>query len=155
MTEPDNATGAELCAVANASEPTSGAWGWADTSCDTAAPFLCEIPACGSYTYCAESTGYNYTLTTCRASYSEAEGSCRLQGGHLASYASQQEQEEVEQYFAAQRLLVGSYQGAYWLGAKVRSAVACSSPGPSPGPAAPLVLPGQLATSAGVCGACR
>ncbi len=70
--------------------------------------------------------GYNYSLNTCARSYSEAEASCKLQGGHLASYGSVDEQYEVESYFMSQGLLVGSY-GGYWMGAKVRSWVFCLS----------------------------
>jgi hypothetical protein len=57
VTEPDNAAGSEFCAVANASEPMNGIWGWADTSCATSAPFLCEVLPCSSYSFCATTSG--------------------------------------------------------------------------------------------------
>jgi hypothetical protein len=121
VTEPDNRTGGEFCGVANASELVSGLWGWADTACSGQHAFLCELPPCGSYSYCATATGYNYSLVTCPASYTQAEGSCRKLGGHLASYGSLAEQQEVEGYYVAQGLLVPSQRG-YWLGAKVGAA---------------------------------
>jgi hypothetical protein len=32
--EPNNVTGSEFCAVANASQPARNVWGWSDTKCD-------------------------------------------------------------------------------------------------------------------------
>jgi hypothetical protein len=43
--EPNQFTGPELCAVANASQAYTLAWGWADTSCSRRAPVLCKSPA--------------------------------------------------------------------------------------------------------------
>ncbi len=148
VTEPDNLTGAEFCAVANASEIKSGLWGWADTACSDRHAFLCEVPPCSSYSYCATATGYNYSLVTCPASYSQAEGSCRMLGGHLASYGSLAEQAEVEGYFMAQGLLAPSQQ-AYWLGAKVGH-VALASQAFCPGPGCNMII-NMLAASTTVC----
>lgn len=38
--------GLELCAVANASQTYSGAWGWADAACALRLPSVCEIREC-------------------------------------------------------------------------------------------------------------
>ncbi len=40
--EPNNLFPPELCAGANASQAYDRAWGWADTSCATSAPFVCR-----------------------------------------------------------------------------------------------------------------
>lgn len=39
--EPNNRAGDEFCAVANFTESTGSAWGWADASCDLSWPFIC------------------------------------------------------------------------------------------------------------------
>jgi hypothetical protein len=44
-------------------------------------------------------TGSRYMLNTSLASQAEAQAACNLQGGHLVSYSSLEEQYEVEQYF--------------------------------------------------------
>ncbi len=41
--EPNNKGGLELCAVANASQSYSKAWGWSDTMCDKKSPFMCRL----------------------------------------------------------------------------------------------------------------
>jgi hypothetical protein len=40
--EPNNLVPPELCAGANYTETLNGTWGWADTSCDSKAPFICK-----------------------------------------------------------------------------------------------------------------
>jgi hypothetical protein len=42
VSEPNNATGSELCGVANVSQAYSGAWGWSDARCSMSAPFMCR-----------------------------------------------------------------------------------------------------------------
>jgi hypothetical protein len=44
-------------------------------------------------------TSSRYMLNTSLATQAEAQAACNLQGGHLASYGSLEEQYEVEQYF--------------------------------------------------------
>lgn len=44
MQEPNNITGSEFCAVANASQPARSAWGWSDTKCDNKYIFMCYYP---------------------------------------------------------------------------------------------------------------
>ncbi len=41
--EPNNLTGLEECAVANASQTYGSAWGWADTRCSASLPYMCRI----------------------------------------------------------------------------------------------------------------
>ena len=41
--EPNNRQGLELCAVANASQTFSKAWGWSDTLCDSRFPTMCRM----------------------------------------------------------------------------------------------------------------
>jgi hypothetical protein len=67
VTEPDNVTGVEFCAVANASEAMNDAWGWADSSCATKAPFLCEVLPCSSYSFCATTSGAAFARASCTA----------------------------------------------------------------------------------------
>jgi hypothetical protein len=40
--EPNNLAPPELCAGANASQAYERAWGWADTGCAMAAPYMCR-----------------------------------------------------------------------------------------------------------------
>jgi hypothetical protein len=42
--EPNNITGSEFCAVANASQPARNAWGWSDTKCSNRNIFMCYYP---------------------------------------------------------------------------------------------------------------
>ena len=55
------------------------------------------------------STNATYVLNTQLAKQSVAEQFCRDRGGHLASYASFQEQIEVEQWFVEQGFLLPDY----------------------------------------------
>ena len=84
----------EYCAVANASQPMIGSWGWADTNCDgTDAAFMCELlPRGPYYTFTSDVTNNTYILNTAPAKFTDAEDFCTDQGGHLVSYGSMAEQ---------------------------------------------------------------
>ena len=59
-----------------------------------------------------------YVLNTKPTAYSAAELFCQGQGGHLAAYASADEQGEVEAYFIAQGFLLPNFHKSYLLGMK-------------------------------------
>ena len=44
LQEPNNNAGNEYCAVANASQPKSNAWGWSDIGCTNQYIFMCYYP---------------------------------------------------------------------------------------------------------------
>jgi hypothetical protein len=75
---------------------------------------------CGEYSYSANN--YTYTLSSCPQSYAPAEEWCSGAGGHLASYKSAAEQQQVEEYFVELGGLVPGFHNFYWLGLQVRAA---------------------------------
>ena len=67
-------------------------------------------------TYTTKSTGGSFYLNTTLTKQAEAEAACKLANGHLATYTSMEEQEEVEQFFTEQGYLLPGCHRAYWLG---------------------------------------
>jgi hypothetical protein len=65
------------------------------------------------------STGFDYTLNTNPMMYEEAEAWCKNAGGHLATYVSLSEQQEVETYYATYGMLLLGFHKFYWIGAQV------------------------------------
>jgi hypothetical protein len=55
----------------------------------------------GTATYTSNVTNSTYMLNTSPANFLDAETNCRLNGGHLTSYASAEEQRDVEAYFVS------------------------------------------------------
>jgi hypothetical protein len=107
----------EYCGVANASEPMIGTWGWADANCrSTKASFLCESFPMGPYNYTSNMTNATYVLNTQPALFNDAETYCTDHGGHLVSYVSLAEQQDVEGYFVRTGTLVPGYHGSYCIG---------------------------------------
>jgi hypothetical protein len=51
--------------------------------------------------YTAKSSGATFKLHGILSNASTAEAVCRSEGGHMASFSSLQEQNEVEQYYLA------------------------------------------------------
>ena len=66
--------------------------------------------------YTAETTGNTFFLNLTFTSHADAELNCQANGGHLAQYASADEQKEVEQYFTGRGLLFPVYHQSYWIG---------------------------------------
>ena len=64
----------------------------------------------GTATYSSNVTNGTYMLNTTPANFLDAETNCRLNGGHLTSYASAEEQRDVEAYF------VNTGAWVLWLG---------------------------------------
>jgi hypothetical protein len=60
-------------------------------SCQLAAPYLCELKPPGAYEYNAMSGG-RFVYSTAALDFSLAEAFCSSTGGHLAYYASRDEQ---------------------------------------------------------------
>jgi hypothetical protein len=74
----------------------------------TAAPLV--APA-----YTTQSTNVTFQLLTDLSDARTAELSCLQRGGHLATYASQAEQTEVEQYYIKAGYIIPTFHQFYWL----------------------------------------
>jgi hypothetical protein len=117
VAEPNNMFDNEYCVGANATEtlPDTPAFGWSDEVCNTPAPFICKVLTAKNYNFVSQSGG-NFTLSTLKRTFYDAEAQCNMMGGHLAYYTSLDEQYEVEQYYLAQGMLFYTSPGFYWLG---------------------------------------
>jgi hypothetical protein len=113
--EPNDLQPPERCAAANFSSSYDSAGDWADARCSLALPSMCEVAAQAEYdSFVARSSGGEFTWVTRTLAAADAEGVCRQQGGHLATYVSPVEQAEVEEHYIRQvGWLAGA--GAGWL----------------------------------------
>jgi hypothetical protein len=59
--------------------------------------------------FTAPSTGNTFFLNTSYMNFSSAESACAASGGHLASFLSQQEQAEVEQFYIRNGYLLPAF----------------------------------------------
>jgi hypothetical protein len=118
--EPDNASGQELCAAANASQryDQPEAWGWSDARCSRALPFMCRAMPPGAYVYVSNATNATYVLNTSATDFTAAGQLCNDMGGYLAAWTGTAEQAEVERYFAGASYFVESWHRSYWLGVR-------------------------------------
>ena len=81
-------------------------------------PFPCPMhPAAPlvAPTYTTQSTNVTFQLLTDLSDARTAELSCLQRGGHLATYASQAEQTEVEQYYIKAGYIIPTFHQFYWL----------------------------------------
>jgi hypothetical protein len=117
--EPNNMLFPENCAVANYTQRygTPQAWGFADAPCGMLAAFICRTSGGTGYQYNA-TTNNTFIFTPVVKNFTDAEASCVAQGGHLASYASEAEQAEVEKYYVSNGYMFPTFPGHafYWLG---------------------------------------
>ena len=99
--EPNNLNPPEDCAGSNLTmgivklDKTfgqDGIGGWADRNCEDVAPFICEVSPPETMHYTTTSTGATFIFHAVPASQADAEQVCNTDGGHLASYASLEEQ---------------------------------------------------------------
>jgi hypothetical protein len=65
--------------------------------------------------------GNTYMFSTSSLNFSAAEQACKDNGGHLTSWAAQEEQAEVEQYYTSQGILLPAYHTFYWMGLNTSS----------------------------------
>ena len=68
------------------------------------------------YEFESQVTGATYRLNTQPATWFDAQQACNDQGGHLAAWASQEEQTDVENAFLKMGVLLPSYHRNYWMG---------------------------------------
>ena len=119
LSEPNNRVPPELCVVANASLLQRDVWGWSDTGCGNRFPYICKVVGSGSTPpppLTSNITGNVFQLYLNRSSQAEAEAICQAQGGHLAGYASDYEQTEIESAYVQLGFLVPSFHRTYWMG---------------------------------------
>jgi hypothetical protein len=116
--EPNNATGQELCVVANYTEryDIPEAWGWADVRCSRSFTSMCKMMATGAYVYVSNTTNTTYILNTTAAGYATAAQVCNDNGGFLAAYTGVAEQAEVERFFSNMTYFVPAWHQSYWIG---------------------------------------
>jgi hypothetical protein len=69
-----------------------------------------------TYRYKSPTSAHTYILNTTAATFNAAEAACVRQGGHLVSYQSEFEQQEVEGYFTDAGALLPGFHRRYWLG---------------------------------------
>lgn len=91
----------------------------------TLMPFLAmpwpAAPGPQSVVYTNNDTNTTYTLNTRLSNFTVAQAACNALGGHLASYNTQQEQLEVENFFVSKGLLFPTCHGSYWIGLAAES----------------------------------
>jgi hypothetical protein len=63
-------------------------------------------------------TGTSFYFNGSAATQADAQAACLAAGGHLATYATMEQQAEVEQHYVATGHLLPACQRAYWLGYK-------------------------------------
>jgi hypothetical protein len=68
--------------------------------------------------YLVRNTGGNFFLLSVPRSFEEAEQACQMHGGHLATYTSQLEQQEVEKFYTEGGYWFPTNFKFYWLGLK-------------------------------------
>jgi hypothetical protein len=101
LLEPNNLFPPENCAAANVSDAAlqDGVGTWADHSCLLRFVSICEFVPLRLYPAYSTAAGNNFTFYGALMGQATAEAVCLQQGGHLAVYASYEEQREVEQHF--------------------------------------------------------
>ena len=85
-------SGCALAVGATARGSPTG-WGWGDAACEDPHFFVCKVAqpqAAPAYT--TSGTNVTFLLNTTLVTFAEAEESCQMNGGHLASYSSIEEQ---------------------------------------------------------------
>jgi hypothetical protein len=100
--EPNNKFGGEFCLAANYSQGYGVPFGWAytDLRCNSTLVPLCKIRPAGSVPlvfYKSNATLSTFALASDLVNASVAEAACNKLGAHLATFASEAEQYEVEQ----------------------------------------------------------
>lgn len=89
---------ASLARVSSATAIAAGAepWGWQSYDCTQAQVYICQVTRPMVVGYTSNRTDNIYVLDTQLMDRYAAEDSCIEQGGHVVSFASYEEQQEVE-----------------------------------------------------------
>jgi hypothetical protein len=118
--EPNNKSGSEYCLAANYTQGYGVPYGWTytDLKCASMLVPLCKIRAAGSSApvyYKSNATMSTFALAMSLVNQSAAEAACNKLGGHLASFATEAEQYEVEQVGAGRAAHAGQVSAALLL----------------------------------------
>lgn len=118
--EPNNLFSNEFCGVANYSQSVGQVASWSDTNCNNQYIFMCETkpPSIVVAPLFNASTGAIFGFNPNMRTFDDASAHCKSLGGHLASYTTLAEQQEVEAYFTTGGFLIPKYHRYYWLGLK-------------------------------------
>ena len=120
--EPNNKFGDEYCLAANYTQGYGMpfGWGYMDSQCNRTHVPLCKIRPAGSQplvSYKTQATGSTYVLAIRDVNQSTAEAACNKMGAHLATFASEEEQYEVEQFYISNGYIFPFMAPAsYWIG---------------------------------------
>jgi hypothetical protein len=71
----------------------------------------------GIYYYTSEISNNSYILNQFVSNFTKAQEFCTDNGGHLAAFASLEEQQEVEGYYIEMGYLLPTYHKSYYIGA--------------------------------------
>jgi hypothetical protein len=134
LAEPNNWKAPEYCAVANATQAYTTAWGWSDQNCDDKYIFMCKIapspppsphspppspappPPKGSPIYYQNSTGYIFVYHAEPLTFNDAQATCLSDGGSLVTYDRLAKQQDVESTFAQRGISEADRNPFYWIG---------------------------------------
>lgn len=90
----------EFCGLGNFTSTFQYAWGWGAAACMQKFVFICKIklpdPNAPPFKF-VSSSGVAFNFHNTPVSFEEAEKVCNQECGHIASYSSLAEQNEVEQ----------------------------------------------------------
>jgi hypothetical protein len=118
MQEPySNGLYLENCAVAALAYRWEGAWGWDNVNCTSKYVAICRLQQPGLQpVFTRAATNHSYLLNTSMANQAAAEALCQASGGHLVSYGSLEEQQEVEGHFVNGGFIFPAFNKVYWIG---------------------------------------
>jgi hypothetical protein len=107
----------ENCAVAALALSWEGAWGWDNVNCSSKQVAICRLQEPGLQPmFTHPVNNHSYLLNTSTTNQAGAEALCQASGGHLVSYGSLQEQQDVEGHFVNGGFVFPAFHKVYWIG---------------------------------------
>jgi hypothetical protein len=125
--EPNNKFGMEYCLASNYTQGYGlpYGWGYQDVQCNRTFVPLCKVRPLGSMPpvpYTSNATGSTFVLFLESFTQAQAQAECNKNGHHLATFASEAEQYEVESFYANEGYFFPTFPPAsYWIGYSLNS----------------------------------